>query len=756
MVKNARLNGVIVAGIMWVVYCICLLTGQYIIADILSPLCALFVFSSILSVAVINVRYRVPILFIAFGPLFWAFGDIVYLLNDFGFVADSEVVAISDPIYRVTSYAYVLGMIAFGFVQYSKKDMLRISVNTFLFSITTFIISIATFQMVTHEELTFAKLHPLSSLAILIAMFIIVFFLVVIASRAKRQISFYGLMVLSSFLLYGVLDIRYMMMDAVGLDASSLVVDALFLLSIVMLGFAYSTTSLYKLIYKTEKDTVSRSNAAGNVMAVVALIIGLLLCISGNMPVSRWFIMLIVAMAYFLMTKTIQLNDLNEMLIEQKENELSEVTEKLNNVSLLDIQTGLKNRRAWDRYGEDYVLNNSDRRLILYSIDANFFKLINNTYGAKVADKVLLEIGRRLLEIEDVGITTYRTDGDQFMVACEDVMGDVNAARFADYLMDVLDRPYEAEDKIIRVSFTIGAAIYPDDISEFDKLLSSVEIVRNSVTPRGNKSTCAFFDSNIVPKIQRNQVIESKLQDMDYDSILRLYYQPQISVETGEVIGMEALLRWEDPDYGYISPAEFVPIAESMGVMPSMGRWVAKEAFKQIVVWNEKYGGKYVIGINVSPAQLQEERFMTGFIGDMKELKVKPEWIDVELTEGIALNGIMNINDIIEKLKKEGVGVSVDDFGTGYAAFTNMINFHFNRLKIAKELIDQIVINNNARVIVSSIIDMAKGLNLDVIAEGVEEKSQVDLLKEMGCKQIQGFYYGKAIPAKDFEEQWLK
>ncbi|MBQ4300724.1 MAG: hypothetical protein II765_04225, partial [Lachnospiraceae bacterium] len=310
MVKNARLNGVIVAGIMWVVYCICLLTGQYVVADILSPLCALFVFSSILSVAVINVRYRVPILLIAFGPLFWAFGDIVYLLNDFGVVADSEVVAISDPIYRVTSYAYVLGMLAFGFVQYSRKDMLRISVNTFLFSITTFIISIATFQMISHEELKLAKLHPLHALAILIAMFIIVFFLVIIASRAKRQISFYGLMVLSSFLLYGVLDIRYVMMDAVGLDASSLVVDALFLLSIVMLGFAYSTTSLYKLIYKTEKDKVKRSNAAGNVMAVVALIIGLLLCISGNMPVSRWFIMLIVAMAYFLMTKTMQLNEL--------------------------------------------------------------------------------------------------------------------------------------------------------------------------------------------------------------------------------------------------------------------------------------------------------------------------------------------------------------------------------------------------------------------------------------------------------------
>ena len=221
-------------------------------------------------------------------------------------------------------------------------------------------------------------------------------------------------------------------------------------------------------------------------------------------------------------------------------------------------------------------------------------------------------------------------------------------------------------------------------------------------------------------------------------------------METGDVIGMEALLRWEDPDYGYISPAEFVPIAEKMGVMPSMGRWVAKEAFKQIVVWNEKYGGKYVIGINVSPAQLQEERFMTGFIGDMKELKVKPEWIDVELTEGIALNGIMNIDEIIEKLKKEGVGVSVDDFGTGYAAFINMINFHFNRLKIAKELIDQIVVNNNARVIVSSIIDMAKGLNLDVIAEGVEEKNQVDLLKEIGCKQIQGFYYGKSYSGERF------
>ena len=587
-------------------------------------------------------------------------------------------------------------------------------------------------------------------------MFIIVFFLVIIANRAKRQVSFYGLMVLSSFLLYGVLDIRYMMMDAVGLDASSLCADALFLLSIILLGFAYSTTSLYKLIYKTEKDMVKRSNTAGNVMAAIALIVGLLLCISGNMPLSRWFLLLIVAMAYFLMTKTIQLNELNEKLIEQKENELSEVTEKLNNVSLLDMQTGLKNRRAWDRFGEDYVINNRDRRLILYSIDANFFKVINNTYGAKAADKVLLEIGRRLLEIEDVGITTYRIDGDQFMVACEDVMGDVNAARFADYLMDVLDRPYDVGDKIIRVSFSIGAAIYPDDIDEFDKLLSSVEIVRNTVNLRGNKSTCAFFDSNIVPRLQRNQVIESKLSDMDYDSILRLYYQPQISTTNGEVIGMEALLRWEDPDYGYISPSEFVPIAETMGVMPAMGRWVAKEAFKQIAEWNEKYDGKYVIGINVSPAQLQEEKFITDFIEDMKALKVKPEWIDVELTEGIALNGIVNITDIIDKLKNQGLSVSVDDFGTGYAAFANMINFRFNRLKIAKELIDQIVINNNARVIVASIIEMAKGLKLDVIAEGVEEKSQADMLTEMGCTQIQGFYYGKAIPAKDFEEQWLK
>ena len=377
--------------------------------------------------------------------------------------------------------------------------------------------------------------------------------------------------------------------------------------------------------------------------------------------------------------QTIQLNELNEKLIEQKENELSEVTEKLNNVSLLDMQTGLKNRRAWDRFGEDYVINNRDRRLILYSIDANFFKVINNTYGAKAADKVLLEIGRRLLEIEDVGITTYRIDGDQFMVACEDVMGDVNAARFADYLMDVLDRPYDVGDKIIRVSFSIGAAIYPDDKDEFDKLLSSVEIVRNTVNLRGNKSTCAFFDSNIVPRLQRNQVIESKLSDMDYDSILRLYYQPQISTTNGEVIGMEALLRWEDPDYGYISPSEFVPIAETMGVMPAMGRWVAKEAFKQIAEWNEKYDSKYVIGINVSPAQLQEEMFITGFIEDMKALKVKPEWIDVELTEGIALNGIVNITDIIDKLKNQGLSGSVEDFGTGYAAFANMINFRFNR-----------------------------------------------------------------------------
>nr|MCR5547114.1 EAL domain-containing protein [Lachnospiraceae bacterium] len=647
MYEKSRMVTIGGSIVCWVAYCICILTNHMLGADVFSMLTAILASICIALAAVPKTKYRLAIVFISLGPLIWALGDLIYLFNDFGIVADDQVVAYSDPVYRIVTYVYVIGLMIFSYVQFTRKDILRLVANTLLFSVSTFIISVAFFEMFSHAKISFLTLRPAYFVGILLAMFIIVFFMVIIANRSSRKLSFYGLMVMLSFFLYGFLDIRYMMIEAIGGNAQSLVVDVLFSLSIVFLGLAYSASSIYRLIEKTEKEETKRSTKPGMIMAFVIVLVGLLIAAIGYLSLSRFFILMISALSYFLLSKTIEVNELNEKLIERQEIELTEANEKLANVSVLDIQTGLKNRRAWNRYMEDFLAQGQNRRLILYSIDVNFFKLLNNTYGTKGGDLVLEEIGRRLRGIEDAGISAYRMDGDQFLVACEDESHDVDAARFADYLLDMLDRSFDVNGKIVRITFRIGAAIYPDDTNEFENLMNCVESVRSTSSPNASTSTCAFFDAKIMPRIQREQVIRGKLQDLDYDGTLELHYQPQMNVASGEVFAVEALLRWKDEELGYISPNEFIPIAEKMGVMPSLGEWIIRQAFIQIQEWNTTYHKKLVMGINISAFQLQDEYFMDTMLGIMDAMDIPVDWIDLELTESVALNSIINSTDVM-------------------------------------------------------------------------------------------------------------
>ena len=757
MYEKERRIFAILSVVCWMAYVLCLFViKQELIADILSPTCAFFAALSVGLVSFSNQKYKLAISLIALGPIFWMLADVLYIFNDLGMIGDDQIVALSIPIYRMTSYAYVVGLLGFTIVQYKKQDVMRLVINAFLFTIATAILSVSLFQLFQKNNVELHDFSRSSYPNIIVAMFIIAFFLIITANHSDNRISAYGLIVLISFFIYGVCDIRYTLLEGSGGNPESLVGDAIFLLSIVLLGFAYATKSVVTLMEDESKGRTKRSGIPGLVLAAIVLALGMILMMLKALSLSGFFMLLISCMAYFLLSKTLQVNELNEQLIAQKEEELTEANEKLANVSVLDVQTGLKNRRAWNRYRDELKDEKRNSRLILYSMDINFFKMINDTYGTAAADKLLAEIGRRLLSIEDMGVSAFRLDGDQFMVLCEDPSHEVDAAKFADYLINVMDRPYEVAEKIIRMTFSIGAAIYPDDIEDVDQLMSCAESVRTASNPNGNMSTCAFFDSRIIPRIQRENLIESKLQNLDYESGLQLFYQPQVISSTGELIGMEALLRWNDEDLGYIPPSEFVPIAENMGVMPALGEWIVRHALMQIGEWNRTYGKNLKVGINVSPKQLQEEYFAETFYRIMKEMDVDPAWIDAEVTESVALNGIILNTNIISSLKKEGLSISVDDFGTGYAAFSNMISFKFDRLKIAKELIDNITIHSNAKVIVGSIIDMAKGMNLATIAEGVEEKEQVDCLVELGCDQIQGYYFGKPIPAEEFEKKWLK
>ncbi|MCR5273339.1 MAG: EAL domain-containing protein [Lachnospiraceae bacterium] len=766
---NIRKTFFVGAALSWALYVVFLITENNLAADLVSPITCLFVILCIGQVMLDNKTYRIAILFMMLGVGFWFVGDVFYLLFYNGFLPYDYIEAISTGSYQFTSYAYAVGIILFTWVEYRNKDIFRLVANAFLFSIATYILTNTFFSFIMGTSLEISKITYSGGIGIVVAMFIVVLMMILLTDRGLKNVTSFGILILLSFLIYGALDTRYTYIKALEMNAESDFNDVMFLLSIVILGAAFSRASINRFLEEYDKRQAAKTGKLGIIMDFILVGIGVFLAAVGAMGESSLLILIITGMAYLLLSKTIQVNELNRRLIARQEEEkerlayqvssqeekLSEARQKLEDASYVDSMTGLRNRSYWNVYSNKIINSLKNKKMFLYAIDVNFFKIVNETYGHNVGDSVLLEIAHRLEELSDDNITVFRVGGDQFMVACVGDDRSFNKHLFTEILLDTLDKNYDADVNSIRVTFSVGMSAYPEDTRDLDKLLNFAESARNSVKHRNNKSTFASYDVNIIPKMRRVRCIEQRLQNVDYNSSFEMYYQPQVLAASGKLIGMEALIRWKDREYGFISPAEFIPIAEKNGMMSGIGKWISEQSMKQIKQWNEKYKSSLVCGINVSPIQLRENSFVDDFLDIMQETKVPSEWLDVEITEGIALNGISHNTEIINRLKAANLTLSVDDFGTGYAAFANMISFQFDRIKIAKELVDDLALNNNAKVVVKAIIDMAKGMSLNTIAEGVEYKEQLDILVELGCDQIQGYYFGKPLPPDEFEETWL-
>lgn len=748
---------------------LCTLLGLYQAADMFSPLCGLFAFVTILSVGLVFRKFRAPIFCFSGGVFFWMLGDMffyfcMHVAPQLRWLWDAY-----EYMYRITSFFYAAGLILFVWREYQNQDILRLLVNAFLYSVGTYIIISAMFESYLGRRLNILLLTPKAILYILISNFIIVLTLMVMAERGFHHLSLFRVFMGLSLLVYGVLDCRFTYLQAANWDPSSKVIRFIFLVTVVMLAIALSSTSLARYLLEGRRVITKKESYFGETIAVIMTLFGFFLMLKSDMSHEHFFILLVATMAYFLLSKTLQANSLTKELLAREEaekrllqqqvseqiEELTTVNEKLETASYLDTLTGLKNRTYWNLYQAQLISTYPDLRMILFSLDINFFKLINDTYGHAAGDHILKEYGRRLSTLQNEDIQAFRIGGDQFMICCVEKDEEFNVVRFSDLLLEVLEKPFEWDGREIHVTSSIGGAVYPDDSKNIEKLMNFAEFARNSVKHTGNISSCTFYREDFMPKVQRKYLLEQKLQEVDYDTDFELYYQPQVDALSGQLIGMEALVRWHEAELGIISPTEFIPIAEEIGIMPHMGEWIIAESMHQIVSWNQTFQMDLVMGINVSPAQLRDDFFAENFINMMQEIGAKPEWIDIEITEGIALNGNKHNGELIDQLKRANLTFSVDDFGTGYASFTNMINFQFDRIKIAKELVERLVESANARVVVEAITGMARGMNLRTIAEGVETKEQLDVLVSLGCEQIQGFYFGKPLSAEEFEETWM-
>ena len=428
---------------------------------------------------------------------------------------------------------------------------------------------------------------------------------------------------------------------------------------------------------------------------------------------------------------------------------------RIRHLAYYDPLTGLANRTLLrDRVGHDLSMARRHKSpLSLLFIDLDHFKHINDSLGHQTGDELLKQVARRISSMVREQDTVSRLGGDEFVAVLPDT-GAAGASYLANQLLDHLSSPYAVDRQELTVTPSIGIALFPNDGEDFDSLYRCADTAMYRAKQEG-RSRYAFFTQEMQALSIRRLQLENALRRAIERQELSLHYQPQASLRDGRVIGAEALLRWQHSQWGAVSPAEFIPIAEGSGQILLIGEWVMRQACLQAQHWRQHGLPEIVVAVNLSALQFRQTN-LTGIVGNiLRETGLPPHCLELELTESAATHDPEAAIATMAALRNLGVRLSVDDFGTGYSSLNHLKRFRVDKLKIDQSFVRGVPHSTEDASIVETVIQMARSLGLETIAEGVETPAQRDFLRQRGCDEMQGYLLARPLPAKDFEA-WLR
>jgi diguanylate cyclase (GGDEF)-like protein len=418
-----------------------------------------------------------------------------------------------------------------------------------------------------------------------------------------------------------------------------------------------------------------------------------------------------------------------------------------------DVLTGLPNRQLLkDRLNQNLANARLDKHhgAILF-LDLDRFKEINDVFGHSVGDNVLVQTSERIKTVVREQDTVARLGGDEFVVVLANVRNDSIVRSTAERLLDKLGEAFTVAGTDHYLSASIGITMFPDDGATVESLLKNSDAAMYKAKDAG-RGRFEFFSKRLNAESRRKIGIERDLRVATQRGDLELYYQPQIDISTGSISGAEALLRWTHPVHGAISPAEFIPLAEDSDLIVEIGSWVIEEACVNLAALLEMGFHPGPMSINVSGRQLADTRFTQAVMEPIRRHNIHPGYIQLEVTETVVAQNRDRAISILKSLRSEGVRVAIDDFGTGYSSLSYLQQMPFDVIKIDKSFIDEIGTSEASDNICRTIIKMAEQLGKKSIAEGVEQREQLEFLRENGCDFIQGFFYAKPLPSAEFLE----
>ncbi|WBU42530.1 MULTISPECIES: putative bifunctional diguanylate cyclase/phosphodiesterase [Marinobacter] len=447
-------------------------------------------------------------------------------------------------------------------------------------------------------------------------------------------------------------------------------------------------------------------------------------------------------------------NATNNLLVSIAESQKKhqEAEDRVNRLARYDTLTGLPSRDAFmeDLQHDIVAARESHGTLALMVCGIDDFKSVNEQCGFRTGDTILQTVASRLTaNLPSERFSVARLGSDQFVVVEKRLRDGFQAADTAEKILGSFATPINAGNHRISMTATLGIALFPSDADQADRLLQSAEQTMALAKQNGHNHF-QFYVASIDQEIRERKQLEKDLSNALANHEFHLVYQPQINLETKRIIGAEALLRWEHPERGMIPPDHFIPVAESNGAIVEIGQWVLDQACWQAARWASE-GSPLRIAVNLSAVQLRQESIVDDILNTLKRHSIPAGRLELEVTETSFMTNLTDAVAKLHRLHRAGISIAVDDFGTGYSSLTYLKQMPVQHLKIDKQFIRDLLVNEEDTRIANTIIDLGKSLNLTVVAEGVETAEQEYYLSQRGCKLAQGYFFSKPLPPKEFE-----
>ncbi|RCK30711.1 diguanylate cyclase [Thalassospira lucentensis MCCC 1A00383 = DSM 14000] len=424
---------------------------------------------------------------------------------------------------------------------------------------------------------------------------------------------------------------------------------------------------------------------------------------------------------------------------------------RMRHLAVHDVLTSLPNRTLFlDRLRQALLsARRFQRGVTVLFVDLDRFKDINDHFGHDVGDLMIQEMGQRLSRIIRDSDTAARLGGDEFAIIQTDVQNIEDTIVLAQRIIDELCQPFDCRGIRLHSTASVGITLFPEDGENPEQLVKNADMAMYAAKAEG-RNNYRFFLPSMHERVKERKTIEEDLRNALEHDQLELYYQPKIDCRTERVVGAEALVRWHHPDRGLIMPGEFISVAEECGLINRLGAWVLEKACKQTQIWRDTTLPGLRIAVNLSPAQFQDAELVSSVTRIVKDTAMPEGTLELEITESILMNNPEKAVSTLKELKALGVMIAIDDFGTGYSSLNYLKRFPVSSIKIDQSFVNDIHVDVDDKAIVDAVIGLGHSLNLEVVAEGVEEVEQLNYLREKGCDFIQGYLYSKPLPADTF------